>query len=60
MDDFDYVLSADPDSRDVIEIENEDDVINFDNGFYIDDKAVHILNLLSTNNKKLDVQKFKK
>ena len=60
MDDFDYVLSADPDLQKTIEIEAEDEVVNFDNGFYVEDKAVHILNLLSTNNKGLDIQKYKK
>ena len=59
MDDYDYILSADPDSA-VIEIEQVDEVVNFDKGFYVEDKAVHILNMLSTNNRNLDINKYKK
>lgn len=60
MDDYDYILSPDSSANSsVIQIEQIDEVVNFDKGFYVEDKAVHILNLLSTNNKYVDLQKYK-
>ena len=61
MDEFDYELDIDfDDENETIIIETNEDVINFDIGFYNEDKAVHILNLLSNNNLRIDVVKFKK
>lgn len=61
MDEFDYELDSDfDDENEEIVIETNEDVINFDDGFYTEDKAVHILNLLSNNNLRIDVAKFKK
>lgn len=60
---FDDVLSPDDDfdfdNQEVIKIESVEEVMIFDNGFYQEDKAIHILNLLSTNNKHIDLEKFK-
>lgn len=61
MEEFDFELDFfDQNENNAIIIENVEDVINFDDGFYREDKAVHILNLLSNNNLTFDVGKYKK
>lgn len=61
MSSFDDVLSPDFDfeNQEILKIESVEEVVNFEKGFYLEDKAVHILNLLSTNNKNIDLEKFK-
>jgi len=56
-DDFDLELDIDLDNQDDIVIENVENIVNFEN---VSDKSVHILNLLSGNNKGIDVTRYKK
>ena len=57
-DPFDFDFDSDIDDNDTIIIETKDEIINFDNGFYTEDKTANIMNFLSNNDS--DFIKFKK
>ena len=57
-DPFDFDFDSDIDENETIIIEGKEEIINFDNGFYTEDKAANIMNFLSNNDS--DFIKFKR